>query len=1060
MCGTPLVTAPDRRERRVVSVLFADLVGFTSRSESADVEDVEGFLRGYHRLLRGELESHGGTVEKFIGDAVMAVFGAPVAHEDDAERAVRAALAIQDAVSDLRSQGLDVHVRVGVTTGEALVSLGADPQAGEGMASGDVVNTAARVQAAAPVNGVLVDERTYRSTDRVVRYADADPIEAKGKAEPVPVWRALATRSTVPEQARPELRLVGRDDEAAVLLATFERSRREPSTQLITVIGAPGIGKTRLVGELEGHIDVLPGLIRWRRGRSLAYGEGVALWALGEMVKAEAGVLESDSAETAAGKLDEAVAAVIPDQRDREWVVRHVRPLVGLEGGGGVTGQGGQDEAFAGWRRFFEALAEDCPTVLVFEDLHWADEPLLDFILLLVDRAGGIPLLVVCTARPELLERRPAWGGGAINALAINLAPLSSDETARLIAELLDQALLPAATQQALLERAEGNPLYAQEYVRMLRDQGLLVRDGGGWRMIGEPQQLPESVQAIIAARLDTLTDAERMFIQDASVVGRTAWLGALAAIADRPPRVLDDLLHTLERKQLLRRVRHSSVAGEVEFSFAHALTQDVAYHQIPRVDRAGKHERAAGWIEALAGEREDKAELLAHHYVAALDLRRQAGEEDGALVPKVRTALAEAGRQALAVNAYAAAARHLNAALELTAATDPARPGLLLDHARAAQAAGRADEPLLREALDAQVASADWNAAATASLLLGMALVYAGQGAQGDEVLATGFEYATRMGYTPVASSIAARLAYRLSVSGRAAQGIQLTEDVLRQAEAAGDAIGRARLQLWHGDSRINTGDPAGIDDMREAAASLSDLSDPAGATAWVNLADNLVGLGDFRSAAETRSKASRAAIRSSADILDYCRAAEADSAYHSGDWDLAIDLATPPTASADRQVAAYARWTRGRIACARGDAATALDDAGQIVDYATQGMDDELLLCGLALMALAHSAAGSGEEASTAASRLLDRWSEIGGMLTSAHTVAELAPIISQRVAIGTAAALLLEGSRWRIGLTAISDGRYAEAAAVYREMGSQPLEAVASRLASGDRAEATGA
>ncbi len=345
-----------------------------------------------------------------------------------------------------------------------------------------MVNTAARVQSAAAADGVLVDEATHRATDRAIRYADAEPITAKGKADPVPVWRALETRSMLPEQARgDDLPLVGRKAEAGLLTAALDRSQSDPSTQLVTVVGAPGIGKSRLVQELRRHVDELPGLIRWRRGRSLAYGEGVAFWALGEMVKAQAGILESDSREAAAEKLGDAVAAIVIGERDRDWVARHIRPLVGLEAAAGGSAEGSRVEAFAAWRRFFEAMAEDGPTVLIFEDVHWADDALVDFIDLLADRAGAVPLLVVCTARPEFLERRQGWGGGKMNALAINLAPLSADDTARLIGELLDQALLPADTQRALLERAEGNPLYAQEYVRMLRDQGVLVP--GAWRM-------------------------------------------------------------------------------------------------------------------------------------------------------------------------------------------------------------------------------------------------------------------------------------------------------------------------------------------------------------------------------------------------------------------------------------------------------------------------------------------------------------------------------------------------------------------------------------------------
>ncbi|MGZ4200376.1 MAG: ATP-binding protein, partial [Thermoleophilia bacterium] len=767
----------------MVSVLFADLVGFTSRSERLDVEDVEGFLSRYHGLLRRELERCGGTVEKFIGDAVMALFGAPTAHEDDAERAVRAALAIQDAVAELRElDDVDLHVRVGVTTGEALVALGANPQAGEGMATGDVVNTAARLQSAAPVDGVLVDERTYRSTDRAVRFEAGEAVQAKGKSEPVAVWRAIEPRSLVPEQTRvDDLPLVGRADEVGLLVGALNRSGREPSTQLVTVMGAPGIGKSRLVEELLAHVEDMPVLITWRRGRSLAYGSGVALWALGEMVKAQAGILESDPGSVASEKLDSAVAGVIVEDRDRAWVGRHLRPLVGLESVP-ATGPDGQIEAFAAWRRFFEAMAEDGPTVLVFEDLHWADDALLDFIDLLADRAGAVPLLIVCTARPDLLERRPAWGGGKINAQAINLPPLSADDTARLVAELLGQALLPAETQSALLERAEGNPLYAQEYVRMLRDRDLLVRDGGGWKLVGAPEGLPETVQAIIAARLDTLSDGERAFVQDAAVMGRTAWLGAVCALGDASRFAAEELLHTLERKQLVRRARRSSVEGEIELSFSHALTQEVAYGQIRRADRAAKHERAAVWIDRLSGEREDRAELLAHHYATALALRRQSGGDVGDLIGKARVAHIEAGRQAQAVNVHATALRHLRAALDLTPDDDPKRPRLLVDHARAAYAAGAGDEGIFQEALDAQVALGDPSGSAAAALAFGSWLDDAGDGPRSDAVLAQAAAYAEQVPYTPVASQIAQTQAYRLLIGGRAHDALRLTDEAMRR--------------------------------------------------------------------------------------------------------------------------------------------------------------------------------------------------------------------------------------------------------------------------------------
>ena len=643
-CGSPLaaVAVAERRERRIVTIVFADLAGFTSRSETLDVEDVDAFLEPYLAVLRRHVARTGGVVSTVAGDGMMAVFGAPVAHEDDPERGVRCALGIRDSFTldpTVNSDGL--HVRLGVTTGEVLVTLVAD---GGVRATGDVVNTAARLQAAAPTDGVLVDEGTYRATSRAIVLEPVEPVAAKGKAEPVAAWRAIEPRSVVPEQGRIDgLAMIGRDEEADMLRGALDRSRRESSTQLVSVIGEPGIGKSRLVEELNAYVTDIPDLITWRVGRSLSYGEGVAFWALGEMVKSQAGILESDIAAEAETKLGDAVDLAVLDDSDREWVARHLRPLVGLEvdTAGGERGRG---EAFAAWRRFFESIAENGPTVLVFEDVHWADDALLDFIDLLTDRAGAIPLLIVCTARPELFERRGHWGGGKTNSTTISLTPLTSEDTGRLVGALLDQALLPAAVQQTLLERAGGNPLYAQEYVRMLQDRELLVHGQGGWTLEGEISDLPESIQGIIAARLDTLSPGEKTLIQDTAVIGRTAWVGAVCELGGRSSSDVDALLLGLERKQLIRQARRSSIRGETEYSFGHALTRDVAYSQIPRADRAHKHELAAAWIERLAAERDDKSELLADHYAQALSLRQQLGEDTAALAPRACAAFAEAG--------------------------------------------------------------------------------------------------------------------------------------------------------------------------------------------------------------------------------------------------------------------------------------------------------------------------------------------------------------------------------------------------------------------------------
>ena len=611
-CGAQLgPAAAPGEERKVVSVLFVDLVGFTAASEAADPEDVRARLRDYHARVKQEVERFGGTVEKFVGDAVMAVFGAPVAHEDDAERAVRAALNALDAVVELGLQG-----RAAVNTGEALVTLGARPGEGEAMVAGDVVNTASRLQGAAPVGAVVVGELTFRATGQAIDYEELEPVALKGKGEPVRIWHATGARSRFgidlePARGHPFL---GRDHELAVLKDTFLRAERENAVQLVTVTGEPGVGKSRLVGEFRAWLDDRTELVRWRQGRCLPYGEGITFWALGEIVKAQAGILESDPSARAVEKLREA----LPDARDREWLVTRLSPLVGAE-----SAQAPRAESFTAWRRFLEEVAAERPLIVVVEDLHWADPELIEFLEHVVDWGSDVPLLVLCSARPELYERYAGWGGGKRNSATIALSPLSNDDTTRLVSSLLDQAVLPAETQAALLERGGGNPLFTVEFVRMLVDRGILDSRA---RIGTESIAVPDSVQALIAARLDTLAAERKALLHDAAVLGKVFWAGAVAAMGDRVPDDVDAGLRELVRKELIRPARLSSVEGDTEFSFWHASVRDVAYGQLPRDARARKHAAAARWIESIAP---DNVGLIAHHWDEAFQLAEAAGAHD-----------------------------------------------------------------------------------------------------------------------------------------------------------------------------------------------------------------------------------------------------------------------------------------------------------------------------------------------------------------------------------------------------------------------------------------------
>jgi class 3 adenylate cyclase/tetratricopeptide (TPR) repeat protein len=682
-------TAVAGEERKVVSVLFCDLVGFTAASEAADPEDVRARLVPYHERLRERIEAFGGTVEKFIGDAVMAVFGAPVAHEDDPERAVRAGLAALTAIEELNAvdDSLALSVRVGVNTGEALVSLAARPQLGEGLVTGDVVNTAARIQALGPVGGVAVGEGTYRATKLVFDYAPLEAISAKGKSSPVPIWQALKPRARFGSDVMRSMStpLVGRHLDLALLRGTFDKVVAERSCHLVTVVGEPGVGKSRLVAELFAHIDGLPQVVRWRQGRCLPYGESITFWPIGEIVKAHAGIFETDPAELAAAKLE----AVLPASDERPWLRARLQPLLGMDPGG----QASHEELFAAWRRFFESIAERDPLVLVVEDLHWADAPMLAFLEHLADWSQGVPLILVCTARPELYDRNASWAAALRNTTTIRLSPLSDGETSTLIGELMHRAVLPLETRQVLLERAGGNPLYAEEFVRMLHDRGLLNELGALRSDVDVP--FPDSLHSLIAARLDALTPERKSLLQDAAVVGKVFWSGALVDIGDRDARSVEVALHELAHQELVRPARESSMEGEREHGFWHVLVRDVCYAQIPRSARASRHRRVAAWIEQKAPHRlEDLADVLAYHYLQALELSRasRTPEETQELEDAARRYLGLAGVRALALD-VAGAETSLSRALALTPTGHPERAGLLQHWASAAQQLGRLKE-------------------------------------------------------------------------------------------------------------------------------------------------------------------------------------------------------------------------------------------------------------------------------------------------------------------------------------------------------------------------------
>jgi tetratricopeptide (TPR) repeat protein len=601
----------------------------------------------------------------------------------------------------------------------------------------------------------------------------------------------------------------------AILHDAFDRARQERVPQLVTLVGVPGIGKSRLVYELSRLAEADPDLITWRQGRCLAYGDGVAFWALAEMVKAQAGIDERDTEDAAVTKLHAAIEGAINEEGDARWVESHLRPLIGVETESGLGGDR-RGEAFAAWRRFLEALADQRTLVLVFEDLHWADDGLLDFVDHLADWATTVPLLIVGTARPELLDRRPGWGGGKRNALTLSIGALSDDETAQLLQRLLDRAVLDASAQQAVLRRAEGNPLYAEEYARMLAEH-----EGGDL-------PLPETVQGLIAARIDGLGQKEKAVLQDASVVGKVFWPGALRG-AD------EQVLHALERKEFIRRDRRSSIAGETQYAFLHALVRDVAYGQIPRAERAEKHRRAAEWIASLAGDRsEDHAEMLAHHYREAVSLSEAAGLDTTALREPARQAFADAAQRAFSLSAGQTAFDFARAALALTDMDSPERPGLELLCASASRLVENEDVPELTEsAIEGFLAQDDYEHAAEASSVRASDAFFRGDLGASRVASARAVEFARR-----VPSSLSAGRALSQAARGAVildgdfARALELAHESLTIADEAGDDALAARALNTIGLAHVNAGEAGGIDDLRrsieraEAGGSAFDVS------------------------------------------------------------------------------------------------------------------------------------------------------------------------------------------------------------------------------------------
>ena len=693
-CAAPLEAALSAKveRRKVVTVVFCDVAGSTALGERRDPETMRTVMARYFDAIRGALERHGGTVEKFIGDAVMAVFGHPLLHEDDALRAVRAAAEIRSALATLnrelqRDWGLVIEVRVGVNSGQVVAGEGGSA---ETLVTGDAVNVAARLQAAAQPGETLIGAETYRLVRDAVTAEALLPLSLKGKELAVQAFRLLEVeRDALGRARRLDSPLVGRERERRVLEEAFEQAFAERTCVLFTLLGSAGVGKSRLTHEfLNGARE----RARVLRGRCLPYGEGITFWPLAEVVKSAAGIEESDTAAVARARIEQLVA------RDAHGpaIARDVAACIGLAGGA-VAGE----EIFWGVRRFFELLAEEQPLIVVFDDIHWAEPTLLELIEHIADWSRDAAILLLCVARPELLEARAAWAGGKLRATTVLLQPLGEDDVAELIANLLGAAGLARTVLSRIAQAAEGNPLFVEEFVAMLVDEGVLHERDGQWVATGDLDRVavPQTIRALLAARIDRLAAPERRVIERASVVGKVFWRGAVAELApeDMRPEIGPSLLG-LVRKELVRPDR-SDFAGDDAFRFRHLLIRDAAYDALPKGERVLMHERFAGWLERTAGERVNEyEEVIGYHLEQAYRYRSELGPQDQAALELARragTRLAAAGQRASDRGDVAGARKLLERANALLPEADHTRIDVLAELAFAMGEAGEFERAL-----------------------------------------------------------------------------------------------------------------------------------------------------------------------------------------------------------------------------------------------------------------------------------------------------------------------------------------------------------------------------
>ncbi len=1056
-CGTKLGDAFARSadELKTVTILFSDWVGSTTLGETLDPEELRLVQERYFDQARAIIRRHGGTVEKFIGDAVMAVFGVPQVHEDDALRAARAAVELRDALAAINERlseqlGVRIATRTGLNTGEVVAG---DPAAGQAFVTGDPVVIAKRLEESAAPGEILMGETTFGLTRDAVLVEPVPDLVLKGKQAPVQASRLIAIVEGVQGHVRRlDQKLVNRERELELLRTTFTLAIRDRAPQLITLVGVPGVGKSRLVSELASTLDGGSEPIVWHVGRCMPYGEGASFAALAEIARSSTGIYEDEGSEAAAARLRASIESRL-EPAEARWVERHLRPLIGLPDEPEQQQRDQRGEAFAAWSRFFESLAERSPLVLLVEDLHWADDDLLDFVEHFVGWATDVPVVVIATTRPELIEGRPGWGAGKRNALTVSLAPLSVEHTRELLVALLEESASRAVTED-LVVRSQGNPFYAEEFVRMLAERGLLGRpvDVAGAGGPGD-LPLPDTVQGIIAARLDALSASEKSVLHDAAVVGNLFWVGALAAVGGLDPALVETQLRSLESKEFVRRERRSSMAGETQYAFLHALVRDVAYGQIPRASRAERHQRVARWLEspATADRLEIRAEMLAHHYLSALEYGRSGGPDRVSLETQARSALVEAGDRAHALHAHAAAEHLYSVALDI-ADDDEGRPELLFKYGRARFDCAEQGAEELTEAAELLLAQGNRELAAEAEMMLCALLV-----SQGDRVGAIGrLERANEL----VSSAGPSRAkAYVLATSARyrmlAAQddeAVRLGREALAMSQLLGLEDVSAQALNNIGVSRVALGDDAGIEDLERAISIALEINSPELARGYRFLAAVVAISGDLERSYELFAEGRRAAERfADAHNARPLAASYVSELYWRGKWDEAVARADSfieeSRAGSPHYHEIPCRRVRGQIRLAREDAAGALEDSDMGLAFARTARDPWFLNAALAFRARVLLSDGHADDAGSLADEAL-------GLLHSRRSVlgADLVELTAVLFDLGRGEELagLVRGlerpSRWAVAAGAFARGDFRTAAEAYAEIGTRPDEAYA--------------